>query len=120
LLQKVRDEEAWEEYLIYVLTVITITAKDTLQKVKNIKEPMAQYKIVCRNIYKFYSQNLLNHVSKQPYTKIECLQNEMNISRITAANYLNQMAADGHLSKHKIGTTNYYVNGLVLKALETA
>jgi len=120
LLQKVRDEEAWEEYLIYVLTAITITAKDTLQKVKNIKEAMAQYKNVLRNNYKFYSQDLLNHLFKQPYTKIEFLQNELDISRITAANYLNQLAADGHLSKHKIGRTNYYVNGLVLKALETA
>lgn len=59
----------------------------------------------------------MNHLFKQPYTKIEFLQNELHISRITAANYLNQLATDGHLVKHKIGRTNYYVNHAVLKAL---
>ncbi|MGO3155694.1 MAG: hypothetical protein ACTIK4_06105 [Mesonia sp.] len=52
-----------------------------------------------------------------PLQKIEFLQEELNVSRITAANYLNQLAKDGHLSKHKIGRTNYYVNTSVLKAL---
>ncbi len=117
LFQKVRDDGAWEEYLIYVLTAITVTAKDTLQKVKNIKEAMAQYKNVLRNNYKFYSQDLLNHLFKQPYTKIEFLQNELNVSRITATNYLNQLVEDGRFSNYKIGRANYYVNGFVLKAL---
>ena len=117
LLQKVRDDGEWEEYLCYMLTAITSTSKDTLQKVKNIKEAMAQYKTILRSNYKFYSQDLLNHLFKQPYTKIEFLQDELNVSRITAANYLNLLAQDGHLSKHKIGRTNYYVNGFVLAAL---
>ncbi|HLS30829.1 MAG TPA: Fic family protein [Flavobacteriaceae bacterium] len=117
LLQKVRDEGDWEEYLSYMLIAITDTAKDTLQKVKNIKEAMAEYKIILRNNYKFYSQDLLNHLFKQPYTKIEFLQNELSVSRITAANYLNQLAEDGYLTKHKIGRTNYYVNEFVLNAL---
>lgn len=73
--------------------------------------------ILLRQNYKFYSQDLLNHLFKQPYTKIEFLQNELHVSRITAANYLNQLAKDGHLVKHKIGRSNYYVNTVVLKAL---
>lgn len=117
LLQQVRDEEQWEEYLCYMLTAITETAKDTLQKVKNMKVAMANYKIILRSNYKFYSQDLLNHLFKQPYTKIEFLQQELNVSRITAANYLNLLAKDGHLNKHKIGRANYYVNGTVLDAL---
>lgn len=116
-LQHVRETGEWEEYLCYMLTALTETAKDTLEKVKNIKKAMADYKISLRENYKFYSQDLLNHLFKQPYTKIEFLQNELNISRITAANYLNQLAADGHLVKHKIGRTNYYVNLKVLEAL---
>lgn len=39
--------------------------------------------------YKFYSQDLLNHLFKQPYTKIEYVVQEIGVSRITAANYLN-------------------------------
>ncbi|HAB29021.1 MAG: addiction module protein [Xanthomarina sp.] len=117
LLQQVRDTGEWEAYLCYMLIAITETAKDTLEKVKNIKKAMADYKTLLRENYKFYSQDLLNHLFKQPYTKIEFLQNELHVSRITAANYLNQLAEDGHLTKYKIGRTNYYVNDLVIKAL---
>jgi Mn-dependent DtxR family transcriptional regulator len=34
----------------------------------------------------------------------------LNVSRITAANYLNKLADDGLLRKEKIGTGNYYIN----------
>ncbi|WP_394343952.1 hypothetical protein [Subsaximicrobium wynnwilliamsii] len=37
---------------------------------------------------------------------------------MTAANYLNQLAEDGHLTKFKIGRTNYYVNDIVLNVLK--
>lgn len=117
LLQQVRDTGNWEEYLVYMITAITTTAQDTLQLVKNIKEAMATFKITLRDNYKFYSQDLLNHLFKQPYTKIEFLQHELKVSRITAANYLNELATHGHLIKHKIGRTNYYVNLSVLTAL---
>jgi len=56
--------------------------KDTLEKVKNIKHAMAEFKVLLRENYKFYSQDLLNHLFKQPYTKIEFLQKELHISRI--------------------------------------
>lgn len=118
LLQQVRDTGEWEEYLCYMLTAVAVTAKDTLEKVKNIKQAMAEFKVLLRENYKFYSQDLLNHLFKQPYTKIEFLQKELDISRITAANYLNQLAEDGHLTKFKVGRTNYYVNGIVLNALK--
>ena len=117
LLQHVRDTGEWEEYICYMLTAVTETAKDTLEKVKKLKTAMADYKVILRENYKFYSQDLLNHLFKQPYTKIEFLQKELHISRITAANYLNQLAEDGHLTKYKIGRTNYYVNNLVLNSL---
>lgn len=117
MLQMVRDTGEWESYLCYMLTAITETSRDTLKKVNNIKKAMADYKILLRENYKFYSQDLLNHLFKQPYTKIEFLQNELHISRITAASYLNKLATDGHLVKHKIGRTNYYVNSSVLEAL---
>lgn len=120
LLQQVRDTGNWEEYIVYMITAITVTAQDTLLLVKNIKKAMATFKTTLRDGYKFYSQDLLNHLFKQPYTKIEFLQEELKISRVTAANYLNTLATDGHLIKHKIGRTNYYVNLSVLTALNQA
>ena len=45
-----------------------------------------------------------------PYTKIEFVVNDLNVSRLTAANYLNKLAEDGLLKKAKLGTGTYYIN----------
>lgn len=63
-----------------------------------------------RDKYKFYNQDLLNNLFKHPYTKIEFIQKDMGVSRLTAANYLNQLAQDKFLTKMKLGTGNYYIN----------
>ena len=78
---------------------------------------MQKMKFILRDNFKFYSQELLNHLFKQPYTKIEFLQNELGISRITAASYLNQLAKHQVLHKHKLGKTNYYINTRLMDAL---
>ena len=71
---------------------------------------MMSYKHKIRENYKFYSQDLLNNLFKHPYTKIEFVVDDLNVSRITAANYLNKLADDGLLTKKKLGTGNYYIN----------
>ena len=80
---------------------------------------MAEMKILLRNNYKFYSQELLNNLFKHPYTKIEFIVNELGVSRITAANYLNKLAEDGVLRKERLGTGNYYVNEKLYDLLTT-
>ena len=55
-------------------------------------------------------QDLINNLFRHPYTKIEFLMRDLNISRLTAAKYLDTLAADGFLVKEKIWRSNYYVN----------
>lgn len=86
------------------------TAKETLVLIEELKALMADMKTQLRDNYKFYSQELLDNLFAHPYTKIEFLVRDLGVSRITAANYLNQLAADGVLRKERLGTGNYYVN----------
>jgi Fic family protein len=74
-------------------------------------------KLFHQDNYKFYSQDLLNNLFKYPYTKIEFIVNDLGVSRLTAANYLNKLAEDKMLRKEKLGTANYYVNGALFKLL---
>jgi predicted transcriptional regulator len=71
---------------------------------------MMNCKHTLRERYKFYSQDLLNNLFKHPYTKIEFIMKDLNVSRITAANYLNKLSEDNMLTKKKLGTGNYYIN----------
>jgi Fic family protein len=109
-LQGVRDNNDWEKWILFMLKAVESTSIETVKLVVEIRELMKQYKIRIRDNYKFYSQDLLNNLFKHPYTKIEFLQDDLNVSRITAANYLNKLAEDGLLEKKKLGTANYYIN----------
>lgn len=117
LLQGVRDQGVWEDWILFMLSAVEETAYDTIRLVNVIKKEMQEMKITLRGNYKFYSQELLNHLFKQPYTKIEFLQNELGVTRITASSYLNQMVEDKILYKHKLGKTNYYINTKLMDAL---
>lgn len=116
LLQDVRDNDSWEDWILFMLKAVEETSYSTISLVNTIKHEMQTMKNVLRENYKFYSQELLNHLFKQPYTKIEFLQKELDISRVTASGYLNKLAEDGVLHKHKLGKTNYYIN---LKLMDT-
>ena len=117
LLQDVRDNENWEEWLLFMVEAVESIAYETITLVTKIKTEMMDMKNILRSDYKFYSQELLNHLFKQPYTKIEFLRQDLMVSRPTAAHYLNVLAEDGVLVKHKLGKTNYYMNPALVKTL---
>jgi Fic family protein len=117
LLQGVRDKGKWEDWLLFMIKGIELTSRETIDLILQIRELMMSYKNILREKYKFYSQDLLNNLFKHPYTKIEFIQRDLNVSRITAANYLNQLANDKLLAKKKLGTGNYYINDLLFELL---
>lgn len=110
LLQEVREKNNWEEWLLFMIEGVDVTARETISLIVQIRELMKSYKHTLRDKYKFYNQDLLNNLFKHPYTKIEFIQKDMGVSRLTAANYLNQLAQDKFLTKMKLGTGNYYIN----------
>ena len=117
LLQEVRTKNNWEEWLLFLIKAVDQTSRETIDLIIKIRELMMNYKRILRDNYKFYSQDLLNNLFKHPYTKIEFIQQDLNVSRITAANYLNQLADDKLLTKKKLGTANYYINDTLFKLL---
>jgi len=110
LLQEVREKNSWEEWVLFMINGVGETSRETIDLIIKIRELMMTYKFRLRDNYKFYSQDLLNNLFKHPYTKIEFVVNDLNVSRLTAANYLNKLAEDGLLKKEKLGTGNYYIN----------
>jgi len=117
LLQEVRLKNSWEDWILFIIKGIEITSRETIELIILIRDLMMKYKHILRNNYKFYSQDLLNNLFKHPYTKIEFVVNDLKVSRLTAANYLNKLAEDGILTKAKLGTGNYYINEPLFKLL---
>jgi len=110
LLQEVREKNSWEDWILFMIHGVEKTSRKTIDLIIQIRELMMTYKNNLRDNYKFYSQDLLNNLFKHPYTKIEFIVNDLHVSRLTAANYLNKLANDGLLTKRRLGTGNYYIN----------
>jgi len=114
LLQHVRNTGEWEEWIFYILDGVEQTSKETIVLIAEIRKLMQEYKHGIRTkLKKMYSQDLLNNLFRHPYTKIEFLSEELNISRKTASNYLNELSEYSFLEKQKIWKTNFYVNALL-------
>ena len=110
LLQDVRDRDVWEDWVLYMLTAVERTATDGIAAVGAIRDALLDVKHRVRDRFKFYSQDLINNLFMHPYTKIEFVQRDLQVSRLTAARYLDALAGGGILEKRKIGRSNYYIN----------
>lgn len=118
LLQEVRDQGNWEEWILFMLDGIEKTAAASVTLITDIKELMQHYKQQIRSNHpKLYSQDLLNNLFKYPYTKIEFIQNDLQISRSTAIRYLDTLVKAGFLTKHKVGRDNFFLNAKLLELL---
>lgn len=121
LLQGVRDEGGWEKWLLFILNGVEVTSKHTIETIIKIKSIMDDYKQRLRNkLPKIYSQDLLNNMFYHPYTKIEFLQEELGVTRLTASKYLDQLTEHSFLEKHKLGRSNYYVNRQLFEVLKNS
>ncbi|MGE3802787.1 MAG: Fic family protein [Candidatus Kapaibacterium sp.] len=117
LLQRVREKNEWTDWLIYMLRGISRTAQHTIHLVQEISKLLLEYKHQIRERHKFYSQDLINNIFRHPYTKVAFLEEELGVSRATAARYLDALADDNLLSKEKLGRENYYVNRRLVELL---
>ncbi|WP_374088930.1 Fic family protein [Methylomicrobium lacus] len=110
LLQTVRVDDDWEAWVLYMLDAVEQTSVQAIATIQAIKAVLLDYKHRIRAGYKFYSQDLINNLFMHPYTKIEFVQRDLQVSRITATKYLDALAEGGFVRKQKMGRGNYYVN----------
>ncbi len=117
LLQQVRDTGDWQEWVTYILRGIGLTARHTVTLIENIRALLQSQKHHIREHHRFYSQDLINNIFRHPYTKVQFLEHELKVSRATATRYLDALAEDGVLEKHKLGRENYYLNKALVELL---
>ena len=111
LLQSTRETSEWVDWCVYIVKGVAITAKSEISLIKNLRELMQSTKHRLRQeLPKIYSQELLNNLFRYPYTKIEFVEKDLDVSRITAAKHLETLVRNDFVAKKKIGRTNFYIN----------
>ena len=111
LLQNVRVNEAWEDWIIFILKGIEETAADTIQKVKAIKKLLEDtIEKVKTEAPKIYSKELIETLFENPYCKVEFIVKSLGVERKAASRYLHQLEDIGILKCMKVGKDNLFIN----------
>ncbi|MDP2358886.1 MAG: hypothetical protein Q8M31_22905 [Beijerinckiaceae bacterium] len=109
-------QPAWEAWVLHMLEGVASTSVTTLQLVEGIRSQMADVKKRLRDeLPKLYSQDLLNNMFRNPYTRIDYVVKDLGVTRQTAARYLDALADSGFVVKHQSGRNNYYVNQALVR-----
>ena len=109
-LREIREAGAWESWLLYVLDAVETTSRGTLAMVDAISTAIEDYRLRIKEGHRFFSQELVDNLFFHPYTKIEFVERELGVSRLTATKYLDALADSGFVRKEKAGRFNYYIN----------
>lgn len=111
LLNEVRTQDAWQEWIIYMLNGIEETAKDSIKLIDDINTLMEETKEkLSLALPKIYSKDLLELLFSHPYTKIGFLVDELGVTRKTATSYLRAIEDIGILESIKISRDVYFIN----------
>ena len=118
LFKDVRENNNFEDWILYILKGVEITSKQTIELIERIQNEMKNYKEEFRSkLPKIYSKELLESLFYEVYTKISYVQNACSVTRLTATSYLNQLEQIGLLESEKIGREKIYKNVRLIKLL---
>lgn len=111
LLNDVSFNDGLNNWILFILKGIEEISKETIQTIKNIENLMDETKnIILEQKPKIYSKDLLEALFYHPYTKRVFIEEQLNISRPTATNYLTALEKLGILTSKKIGKEVFYVH----------
>lgn len=118
LFNEVRNNNNYEEWILYILKGIEITSKETITLIEKIQDEMKNFKEEFRTkLPKIYSKELLESLFYEVYTKIAYIEKACDVTRLTATSYLNQLEEIGLLESEKIGREKIYKNLRLIKLL---
>ena len=111
LLQEVRTEDKWEEWILYILESVEQTSLETIELINSISDLMIKIQDkISEELPKIYSKDLVEILFMHPYTKIDFLVDRLNITRKTASKYLNELENIGILENIQIKNSKFFIN----------
>lgn len=111
LLQEVRTEGRWEEWVIYLLQAVEQTARWTHALIRDIRDLMETTADKIRaDLPKVYSRELVELLFSQPYIRIDTLVAHGLCERRTASKQLSALEDAGFLSSQKEWKTKMFIN----------
>ena len=118
LLLAVTTNDAWEEWILYMLGAVEETARWTTERTHAIRwlmEETGDY--VREQAYGAYSRELVDLIFVQPYCRIRNVVEAGIAQRQTAAEYLRKLRDVGVLEEVKVGREKLFINPRLMRLL---
>ena len=118
LLKGVTNDQAWSDWIMFILKGVENTCNWTTEKIKAIRELMEHTaEFTQSSLPKVYSWELVELLFKQPYCRIHNLVDAGIAKRQTASVYLKQLCEIGILKEVKSGRENIFVHPKYIELL---
>jgi len=118
-LRNVTEKGAWEEWILYMLEMISFTAIKGVNLLNQVNELMQTFtEEIKATLPKVYSKDLIEILFKLPYTKRQYLIDAALGTPKTVGNYLNELEDAGLLTSEKVGKEKLYLNFRLMEILE--
>lgn len=119
LLQEVRINENWEEWVLFMTKAVEVSARETIEKIRQINNLFYRtLETVRKEKPKIYSKDLLELLFVQPYCRIEMVMEQLDVSRPTASRYLNELAGAGILKTRQVWKENLFIHEALFNLLK--
>jgi Fic family protein len=119
LLRNVTEEQAWEEWVLFMLSAVEDTSARTYRRILAIRRLLDDTTAMCRENLprQIYSRELVELIFVQPYCKISFVVEAGIARRQTAAEYLQELEEIGILESRKVGREKIFLHPALLKLL---
>ena len=111
LFTEFRENDNYENWIIYILKGIKETSQKTIILIRQLQLMMEAYQEEFKTLLpKIYSDEILDSLFFEVYTRISYIEKRCNVTRQTAATYLNSLVDVGLLEFEKVGRESIYKN----------
>lgn len=111
LLQAVRTEINWSDWILFILQAVEVTARQTIEQITRIQALFDQtVDRVRAELPKVYSKELIEVLFEYPYSKIEFVVERLRIDRRTASRYLHLLVQADVLKAEQKWKETLFIN----------
>lgn len=119
LLNQTNRTGKWEEWVMFILKAVELTANGTISRINNINNLLDKtiLKVQTRSP-KIYKKELVELLFEQPYSKIDFVVRKLNVERKAASRYLRELEKIGIVESQKVGRETLYINKELIEVLK--
>lgn len=114
----VTAEGEWEEWLLFMLSAVEETSKQTLAMITSIQRLREEFREEMRAWSAGANADLLDLVFERPYSRISGVIEKCDVSRPTATKWLRELVAAGLLRETKVGRQGLFINARLIEILQ--